>query len=453
MSDDYDYDLFVIGAGSGGVRASRVAAQLGARVAICEERYLGGTCVNVGCVPKKLLVYGSHVREEIEDAAGFGWDVAPPRFDWAALRAAKDAEIARLNGVYGRLLDGAGVTTVNGRGRVVDPHTVEVAGVSYTARHILIATGSWPVTPRFPGAEHVVSSNELFHLDALPRRVVIIGGGYIGTEFAAIFHGFGVEVSLVHRGAKLLAGSFDGDVRRVLTETLRDKGVALHLERMVVGVERVGEAYAATLDDGTRIEADLVLCACGRKALTAGLGLEEAGVVLDERGDVVVDAYYRTSVPSVLAVGDVIGWVQLTPVALAEGTRVARNLFGGGPVETLDYEAIPTAVFTQPPVGTVGLSEELARERVANVAIYRSEFRPMKHTLSGRAEKTLMKLVVDRDTDKVLGVHMVGPDAGEIIQGFAVALRCGATKAQFDQTIGIHPTAAEELVTMRTPVA
>lgn len=453
MSDDYDYDLFVIGAGSGGVRASRVAAQLGARVAICEERYLGGTCVNVGCVPKKLLVYGSHVREEIEDAAGFGWDVAPPRFDWAALRAAKDAEIARLNGVYGRLLDGAGVTTINGRGRVVDPHTVEVAGVPYTARHILIATGSWPVTPGFAGAEHVVSSNELFHLDALPRRVVIIGGGYIGTEFAAIFHGFGVEVSLAHRGAKLLASSFDGDVRRVLTETLRDKGVALHLERMVVGVERVGEAYAATLDDGTRIEADLVLCACGRKALTAELGLEEAGVVLDERGDVVVDAYYRTSVPSILAVGDVIGWVQLTPVALAEGTRVARNLFGGGPVETLDYEAIPTAVFTQPPVGTVGLSEELARERVANVAIYRSEFRPMKHTLSGRAEKTLMKLVVDRDTDKVLGVHMVGPDAGEIIQGFAVALRCGATKAQFDQTIGIHPTAAEELVTMRTPVA
>ncbi|TNF34206.1 MAG: glutathione-disulfide reductase [Deltaproteobacteria bacterium] len=450
---DFDFDLFVIGAGSGGVRASRVAAQLGARVAICEERYLGGTCVNVGCVPKKLLVYASHVREEIEDAAGFGWEIDPPRFSWAALRAAKDAEIARLNGVYGRLLDNAGVTRIAGRGRIVDPHTVEVAGQAYRARHILVATGGWPARPPFEGGEHAISSNEVFHLDALPERVLIVGAGYIGTEFAAILHGFGAEVTLVDIEERVLGPVFDGDVRRILTETLAAKGVKLHLGRTVSRVARVGDAYEATLSDGTRIEADLVLSATGRRALTAGLGLEEAGVVLDERGNVVVDAYYRTSVPSILAVGDVIGWVQLTPVALAEGTRVARNLFGGGEIEALDYEAIPTAVFTQPPVGTVGLSEEQARERVADVTIFRSEFRPMKHTLSGRAEKTLMKLVVDTHTDKVLGVHMVGPDAGEIIQGFAVALRCGATKAQLDQTIGIHPTAAEELVTMRTPVA
>jgi len=450
---DFDYDLFVIGAGSGGVRASRIAAGFGARVAICEERYLGGTCVNVGCVPKKLFVYASHVREDVEDAAGYGWEIAAPRFDWPALRGAKDKEISRLNGVYGRLLDNAGVTRIGGRGRVVDPHTVEVAGERYTARHILVATGSWPITPPIAGAEHMISSNELFHLEALPKRIVIVGGGYIGTEFAAIFHGFGVEVSLVHRGELLLPPTFDGDVRRILTETLRKKDVDIHLDRTVEAVVKTGDAFEAVLDDGTRIEADLVLCACGRRALTQGLGLEEAGVVLDEQGNVVVDAYYRSSVPSILAVGDVIGWVQLTPVALAEGTRVARNLFGGGEPEALDYDAIPTAIFTQPPVGTVGLSEEEAREQVANVTVFRSEFRPMKHTLSGRDERTMMKLVVDADTDRVLGVHMVGPDAGEIIQGFAVALRCGATKAQLDSTVGIHPTAAEELVTMRTPVA
>ncbi len=451
-TQDFDFDLFVIGAGSGGVRASRIAASLGARAAVCEERYLGGTCVNVGCVPKKLFVYGSHFREDAEDAAGFGWQVTPPGFEWSTLIANKDAEITRLNGIYGGILERAGVTVVNGRGRVLGPHEVAVGDTRFSARHILIATGSWPLRAPIPGGEHMVTSNELFYLDDLPERAVVVGGGYIGTEMAAILHGFGARVSLVHRADLLLPRYFDRDVRAFLTAQLTGKGLDLHLERVAIGVEARDGAYVVELSDGQRLEADVVLCACGRRPLTDDLGLEQAGVKLDEWGALPVDAEFRSNVPSIYGVGDVIGGPQLTPIALAEGRRLAHNLFGPDEPRPLAYDNIPTAVFTQPPVGTVGLSEAQARKKLGAVRVFKSEFRPMKHTMTGRGTRTLMKLVVDADTDRVVGCHMVGDDAGEIVQGLAVALNAGATKAQFDQTLGIHPTAAEEFVTMRTPV-
>lgn len=455
MADlDYDYDLFVIGAGSGGVRASRVAAGLGARVAVCEERALGGTCVNVGCVPKKLLVMGSQFGAHFGDAAGFGWTIPEaPRFDWATLIANKDAEITRLNGVYRRLLESSGVTIITGRGRLLDPHTVAVGKRTFRARHVLVATGGWPMAPTFEGAELTVSSNELFALPALPRRLAIIGGGYIGTEFAGVFNGLGVDVTLVHRGDRVLGG-FDEDVRRTLTEALAGRGVSMRLGRNARRLVRTDDgAFALTLDDGAVVPADLVVCACGRRPLTDGIGLDEVGVTRDVWGQIEVDARFRTRAASVLAIGDAVGRAQLTPVALAEGTWVARSLFAGGPEPALlDYELIPTAVFSQPEVATVGLTELVARARHGEVLVYRSEFRPMKNTLSGRDERMMMKLIVDAATDRVLGCHVVGPDAAEIVQGFAVALTCGATKAQLDRTVGIHPTAAEELVTMRTPV-
>jgi len=448
---DFDYDLVVIGAGSGGVRASRMAAAFGARVAVIEERYLGGTCVNVGCVPKKLFVYGSHFSDEFRQAAGYGWKLGDPSFEWSGMLDNKDAEIARLNGVYGRILGKAGVEIVEGRGTVAGPHAVSVGERTPTTDKILIATGSWPWMPRIPGIEHAITSNEAFHLTTLPERVVVVGGGYIAVEFAGIFNGLGSQVTQLYR-RELFLRRFDRDVRTFVADEIRKKGVDLRFQLNVESITLDGEERVCHLTDGTTLRADCVLFATGRLPLTRGLGLERVGVELSPRQGIVVDTDYVTTVPSILAVGDVIDHVQLTPVALAEGMYVARHHFGGLDLDCVDYTFIPTAIFSQPAIATVGLTEEEARLD-HDVVIYRSEFRPMKLTMTDVTERTLMKLVVDRQSDKVLGCHMVGPDAGEIIQGLAVALKCGATKAVFDATIGIHPTAAEEFVTMRTPVS
>jgi glutathione reductase (NADPH) len=453
----HDLDLFVIGAGSGGVRAARISASYGARVAVAEERALGGTCVNVGCIPKKLLVYASQLPAEVHDAeAGYGWSVGPRAHDWATLIANKDREIARLNGIYANLLDAAGVRRIEGRARIAGPHEVEVGGERITARHILVATGSWPRVPDLPGRELGITSNEAFHLKELPRRVLIVGGGYIAVEFAGIFHGLGAEVVQIYRGPLFLRG-FDGDVRAHLAEEMRKKGIDLRFETNVRALGRSGERIRASLVAGTAEAAasvgedfDQVLFATGRAPLSDDLGLEEVGVERDERGAIRVDRYLRTNVPSIHAIGDVTDRIQLTPVAIHEGMCLARTLFRNEPTSP-DHADVPSAVFSQPPIGSVGLTETTARARFGEVEIYRSVFRALKHTLSGGQERTLMKLVVDRATDRVLGVHVVGPDAGEIVQGFAVALKCGATKAQFDATLGIHPTSAEELVTMREP--
>jgi len=446
----YDYDLFTIGAGSGGVRASRMAAATGARVAVAEERYMGGTCVNVGCIPKKLFAYAGHYAEDIEDAAGYGWTVAPPSFDWPTLVANKDKEITRLNGVYERILTGAGVKILRARACVVDPHTVEVDGKRVTAAHILVATGGWPVIPDVPGKELAITSNEAFFLPKLPNKVVVVGGGYIAVEFASIFHGLGVETVLSYRGERLLR-EFDADLGTFLGEQMAKKGVEVLLKSQVRAIERRGGRLVCAMADGATIEADTVMYATGRAPNTKGLGLEQAGVKLTPNGAVIVDAHYQSSVPSIHAIGDVIHRMQLTPVALAEGMVIVDRLFGRGE-RRMSYENIATAIFSNPNVATVGLSEAQARAKYAEIDIYRSTFTALKHQLTGRGERTLMKLVVDKATDRVLGVHMVGAEAGEIVQGFAVALVCGATKRQFDATIGIHPTAAEELVTMREPV-
>lgn len=448
---EYDYDLFVIGAGSGGVRAARMAAALGVRVAVAEHDRLGGTCVNVGCVPKKLMVYASNYAREFEDAAGFGWSVGDRSHNWATLIAHKDAEIERLNGIYQRLLENSGVRIVRGKAVLADPHTVQVGEQSFTAKNILVCPGGWPHMPDIPGKELLVSSNEIFAMRQLPKRIAVLGGGYIGVEFAGIFQGLGADVTLVHRGEHLLRG-FDHDVREHLGEELEKQGMKLLLGHHLQAVHKTEDgSLAVELQDNFHVEADLVLCACGRRPRTKGLGLEEAGVKLDAAGAVCVDDYLRTDVPHIFAIGDVCNRLALTPVALAEGMAVVKTLFQDRPTRP-DHELVPTAVFSQPEVGTVGISETEAREHYGNVVIYKSTFKALKHTLSGRDESSLMKLVVDGDTDRVLGLHIVGDHAGEITQGFAVAIKMGATKADFDATIGIHPTAAEELVTMRTPV-
>jgi len=448
---EHDYDLFVIGAGSGGVRASRVAAGLGARVAVAEERYLGGTCVNVGCIPKKLMVYAAHVSDQLEEARdGYGWSIPEAGFDWPAFLRNKNAEIERLNGVYARLLDGAGVERIDGRATLVDDHTIEVAGRRVTAGHILLAPGSWPYVPELPGAELGITSNEAFHLKELPRRIVIVGGGYIAVEFAGIFHGLGVEVVQLYRGGLFLRG-FDPDVREHLATEMRKKGIDLRFETNVEALERHGDGLRAFLTDGSNLDADQVLFATGRRPNVAGLGLERAAEALDDRGAIPVDEYSRTSVPHIHAIGDVTDRLQLTPVAIHEAMCFAETVFGEHP-RSPDHENVPSAVFSQPPLATVGLTEDQARERHHDIEIYRASFRALKHTLGDGQERTLMKLVVDRRSDRVLGVHVVGREAAEMVQGFAVALKCGATKAQFDATVGIHPTSAEELVTMREPV-
>jgi glutathione reductase (NADPH) len=444
------YDLFVIGAGSGGVRASRAAARHGARVAVAECGRLGGTCVNVGCIPKKLFVYAAHYREDFRDAAGYGWTVPEPSFDWPTLRRNKDREIERLNGVYQRLLDQAGVQTVRGRARIVDAHTVEVDGQRFETEHIVVATGSWPFVPDVPGAEHAITSNEAFALDALPRRALVVGGGYIAVEFAGIFHGLGVEVTQLYRGSLFLRG-FDGDLRKNLAKEMQRQGIDLRFDADVHKLARTRSGIEVQLQDGGVIETDLVLYATGRAPLTGDLGLQGAGVRLRDNGSIPVDEYSRTCVPSIHAVGDVTDRVNLTPVAIAEAEALARTLFGGRPTP-FDHSNVPSAVFSQPALATVGLSEESARRIHPQIDIYRSEFRPLRNTLSGNEGRSLMKLVVDRTTDRVLGVHVLGPEAGEIVQGFAVAVKMGATKAQLDATIGIHPSAAEELVQMREPI-
>ncbi len=447
---NYDFDLFVIGAGSGGVRAARMSAGYGGRVAVAEDRYLGGTCVNVGCVPKKLFVYGSHYSEDFEDAAAYGWDVAASPVDWNRLRDNKTREIERLNGIYAGLLDNAGVTRIWGTARLLDAHTVAVGQEVYTAENILIATGSWPVQPDLPGAEHAITSNEVFHLDELPRRALVHGGGYIAVEFAGIFNGLGVKTELVYRGPLFLRG-FDEGVREFVNDELQKKGVKLTFNANIERIDLHGSERVVTLSNGDVVRTDLVLCAIGRYPKTEGLGLEEAGVQLGDFNKVIVDDYYRTSVPSIYAIGDVTDRMQLTPVAIAEGMCIANNLFTGNDRRKVDYENVATAVFCQPNIGTVGPTELEARERYPELEVYESVFRPMKHTLTGRDERTLMKLLVNGADDRVVAAHMVGPDAGEIIQGLAVAINAGATKAQFDTTIGIHPTAAEEFVTMREP--
>lgn len=448
----YDFDLFVIGAGSGGVRAGRFAAGFGARVAVAESRYLGGTCVNVGCVPKKLLVYGAHYAEDFEQAKSFGWTTGEPGFDWQTLIANKDRQIQHLNGIYRNLLVNSGVTLLEGHAALRGPHEVEVNGQIYSAEHILIATGGWPQVPDIPGREHAITSNEAFYLNQLPTRIVVVGGGYIAVEFASIFHGLGADTTLMYRGEMFLRG-FDGSVRTHLHEELTKRGMDVRFNANIERIEKLADgSLQLFLKNGEQVNTDCVFYATGRRPMLDNLGLEHVNVKLDKNGFVEVNENYQSSEPSILAIGDVIGRVQLTPVALAEGMAVARRLFKPEDFRAVEYAHIPTAVFSLPNIGTVGLTEEDARKAGHEVRVFESRFRPMKLTLTENQERTLMKLVVDAKTDVVLGCHMVGPEAGEIIQGLAIALKAGATKRQFDDTIGVHPTLAEEFVTMRSPV-
>lgn len=450
---EFDYDLFTIGGGSGGTRASRFAAQYGARVALAEKQYLGGTCVNVGCIPKKLMSYAAHFHDDLNDARGFGWEVGESRHDWATLIANKNNEVSRLNGIYRNLLNSSGVEVFDGHATIEDAHTVLINGRRVTARYILIATGGHPTLPEMPGKQHGITSDDFFYLPSLPPRAVVVGGGYIAVEMAAILNGLGSKVTLLHRGPRLLR-TMDVDLGHFLAAEMVKKGIDVRcnetIDTLTCGDGPDG-VRQLRLKDGDEIDAEVVLFATGRHANTEKLGLEAAGVEMQPNGAIVVDKEFRTNVPSIYAIGDVIDRVALTPVALAEGMVVASALFQDG-ARKISYDNIPTAVFSHPNVGTVGLTEEEARAQYGEVKIFKSEFKALKHTLSGSTERALMKLIVDAASDRVLGAHMVGADAGEIMQGFAVALRCGATKAQVDTTIGIHPTIAEEFVTMRTPV-
>ncbi len=447
----HDFDLFIIGAGSGGVRAARLAGQRGLRVAVAEDAALGGTCVNVGCIPKKLYSFAAHYAESFEEAHGFGWTLDAPSFDWATLKANRAAEIARLNRIYGELMTSVGVTLLRARARLVGAHAVEVDGVVHSAERLVVATGGWPVPADVPGGELAISSNEIFDLAEFPKRLVVIGGGYIACEFASIFNGLGAEVTQLYRGEQILRG-FDDDVRDFVAAEMKKKGVDIRVGTNMLGLVRTsGGGIRVALSGGGELVADAVLCATGRAPNTAGLGLEAQGVALAPNGAVVVDEHYRSNVTSIHAVGDVIDRVQLTPVALAEAMALIDHLYGDG-ARCVDYTHIPTAVFTHPNIGTIGFSERDARARFEKIRVFRTDFKPLRHTLSGSSERTLMKLVVDAANDRVVGLHMVGADAGETIQGFAVAMKAGATKAVFDATLGIHPTAAEEFVTMRTPM-
>lgn len=445
------WDLFVIGAGSGGVRAARMAASHGLKVAVAEQSALGGTCVNVGCVPKKLFYYGSHFSEDFHDAQQYGWDIRVNGFDWQVMRHKKDAEITRLNGIYQRLLENAGVTIVNGRARILDKHLVEVNGETHRFKTLLIATGGKPYVPNFPGSDLVITSNEAFYLDHLPKRIAVVGGGYIAVEFAGIFHGCGAQTHLIYRGEQLLRG-FDSDVRDQVTRQVASKGVNLHLHTNIERIEKSGQAFIIHVTEGEPLEVDLVMYATGRRPYTDDLGLENVKVLRHADGTLQTNEYYQTDEPSIYAIGDVIGGMELTPIALAEAMVFVHNLRladNKAQWQTLDYTNIPTAVFCQPNVATVGMSEEVARHH-HKIKVFCSDFKAMKHTLTNNQERTFMKLVVCAETDRVLGAHMVGPEAGELIQGIAIAIKAGATKAIFDSTIGIHPTAAEEFVTMRS---
>lgn len=451
MTQRFDYDLLVIGAGSGGVRAARKSAEFGARVAVVEEAALGGTCVNVGCIPKKLYVYASEFASAWREAKGFGWRSEGISFDWDTLRDNKSKEIARLNAIYERLLNAPGVDIIAGHGTLTGPQSVLVNGHTYHAEKILLATGTWPALPDIPGNELALTSNEIFDLAQFPQRLLIVGGGYIATEFASIFSGLGAEVLQSYRGELFLRG-FDHDIRRFLAEEMRKSGVDLRFDHHVSALSAgVSGTITAQLSDG-EADFDAVLFATGRRPNITHLGLEHTAVALTEQGYLSVDDNFQTDEPSIYALGDMTGGWELTPVAIGEAMAFAQTQFAGQPTK-MEYDCIPTAVFSQPPIGTVGLTEEEAIAAGHSVTIFESDFRPLKHTVSGCDERTLMKLVVDQESDRVLGAHMVGADAGEICQGLGIALKMGATKADFDRTVGIHPTAAEEFVTLRTPRA
>ena len=448
MNDEFDYDLFVIGAGSGGVRAARMAAVKGQKVAVAEERYLGGTCVNVGCVPKKLFVYASQFPELLHASKGFGWNMPElPTLDWATLRDNKTAEIERLNGIYNSLIDNSGAHLFDGRATITGPHLVEVNGETFRARAILVATGGWPYIPVFPGSEHAISSNEMFFLDSLPETALVVGGGYIAVEFAGILNGLGVDTHLIYRGPNLLK-SFDREMSEKVKEGMIAKGVTIHLNTEVNGIVKTDSGLRVALTGLPDKDAGIVLYATGREANTANLGLEKTAVVLGKNGAIVVDDNFCTADSSVYALGDVIDRVQLTPVAIQEAMVLVDHLYGDG-AAVIDYTGIPTAVFCQPELGTVGLGEEEARAEYSDISVYTSDFKPMLQTLGGGTDRITMKLVVDNVSDRVIGCHMVGDHAAEIIQGMGIALKAGATKAHFDATVGIHPSAAEEFVTMR----
>ncbi len=446
---DYDFDLFIIGGGSGGVRAGRIAAGHGAKVAVAEEYRFGGTCPIRGCIPKKLFVYASRFRDDFEDAEGYGWTTKGTRFDWPTLKANKDREVKRLEGVYRRLVEGAGGKCFDTRATLADANTVVLSadGRKVTAKTILIATGGHPRKPDIPGAEHAITSNEAFELEELPASVLIVGGGYIAMEFAGIFDGLGVETTLVYRGEKILRG-FDEDLRDGLMAEMFKREIDVRVNADIATIEKNWSDYTVTLKDGSTLDVECVMFATGRSANTAGMGLEKVGVKLGADGQVLVDAHSRTSVANVYAVGDVTDRENLTPVAIREGHAFADTVFGNKPW-TFDHEMIPTAVFSTPEVATVGLPEHIACERYPELDIYRARFRPLKNTLSGRDEFAVLKLLVDGTSDKVVGCHMLGPDAAEIIQMAAIALKMGATKADFDATVALHPSIAEEFVTMR----
>lgn len=449
---EYDFDLFVIGVGSGGVRAARMSASYGARVATAEEKYMGGTCVNVGCVPKKLFVYASHYSEDYQQAGGFGWGNTRPVFDWPVLLKNKNTEISRLNSIYKGMLDNAGVTHFDGRARIKDAHHIEINGQVISTDKILIATGGWPTVPEFPGKEHVITSNEAFFLESLPKRALVVGGGYIAVEFAGIFNGLGVDTTLSYRG-ELFLRHFDIDIRKTVKDELGKKNIQLAFQSQVKNIEKNADgSLMVNFESGKSMETDLVLYATGRAPAVSDIGLEHVDVAQRENGAIVIDEEFRTSESNIFALGDVTDRLQLTPVAIGEAMCFASTQFLGQR-KVMAYDNVATAVFCQPNVGTVGLTEAEAGDKVGEIDIYRSVFRPMKHTLSGSDEKFMMKIIVDRQTDKVLGVHMVGSDAGEIIQGISIALKMGVTKEQFDATVGIHPTTAEEFVTMREVVS
>ncbi|MFZ6750551.1 glutathione-disulfide reductase [Undibacterium sp. Ren11W] len=451
IQHDFEYDLLVVGGGSGGVRAARMAAQRGARVALVESAALGGTCVNVGCIPKKLYSYAAHYAEAFEEAHGYGWSMPEkPHLDWERLKANRATEISRLNGIYQNLLSNAGVTIIAGWAQLIDANTVQVNAQSYSANKLLIATGGTPMLPEISGKEFILSSDQIFDISPFPQRLLVVGGGYIACEFASIFNGLGAQVTQVYRGEQVLRG-FDEDVRHFLAAEVRKAGVDLRLNADVATIERQPDGLQITLKDGTSLTVDAVLYATGRVPKVSNLGLENAAIKQSASGAIIVDQNYQSSAPSIYALGDVTARIQLTPVALGEAMQLVDHLFGDDS-KKMDYELIPTAVFTHPNIATVGYSEADARAQFSKIRVYRSEFKALKHTLSGNTERTLMKLVVDDASDKVIGLHMVGADAGEIVQGFAVAMKAGATKALFDSTIGIHPTAAEEFVTMRVAV-
>jgi len=446
----FDFDVFVIGAGSGGVRAARMAAGEGARVAIADDRALGGTCVNVGCVPKKLYTYASHFSHDFENAKGFGWQLGSATFDWPKLVNNKKTEISRLNDIYANLLNNSGAHIIRGYAYLKDPHTVTVNGTDYTAKRIIIATGGTPNIPNVDYADLLISSDEIFDLPKFPQRLLVVGAGYIALEFACIFQGLGSQVQVSYRG-DLIMRSFDDDVRRFLDQEMRKQGIDIHYQSQVSNVVRQpDQSLLVTFLDGNQTEVDQVLMAIGRKPRLTGIGLEKLGIKTTAQGTIAVNQKFQTNVDCVYALGDVTGGIELTPVALAEAMTLVNHWYGDG-TKTMEYDLVPTAVFTQPNIGTIGLTEEQALKKHGKITIYRSDFKPMKHTLSGSDERSFMKLIVDAVTDRVIGLHIVGEGAGEMLQGFAVAIKAGATKADFDATIGIHPTSAEELVTMRTP--